>query len=55
MMAHIIYCDGEKQMYRVIAFPKMYTTALGKMKAGSFCNPTIGELDDGTKYVKDIV
>ena len=54
MMAHIIYCDEQKEMYRVIAFPKMYTTALGKMKAGSFCSPTVGQLDDGTKYVKDI-
>jgi DNA polymerase-3 subunit alpha len=54
MMAHIIYCDEQKEMYRVIAFPKMYTTALGKMKAGSFCSPTVGQLDDGTKYIKDI-
>jgi DNA polymerase-3 subunit alpha len=54
MMAHIIYCDEQKEMYRVIAFPKMYTTALGKMKAGSFCTPTVGQLEDGTKYVKDI-
>jgi len=54
MMAHIIYCDSEKNMYRAIAFPKMYTTALGKMKPGSFCLPTVGQLDDGTKYIKDI-
>jgi DNA polymerase-3 subunit alpha len=54
MMAHIIYCDEDKEMYRVIAFPKMYTTALGKMKSGSFCSPTVGQLDDGTKYIKDI-
>ena len=54
MMAHIIYCDENKEMERAIAFPKMYTTALGKMKAGSFSNPTIGKLDDGTKYIKEI-
>lgn len=54
MMAHIIYCDEQKNMYRVIAFPKMYTLALGKMKAGSFCSPVIGKLDDGTTFVKDI-
>lgn len=54
MMAHIIYCDEQKEMYRVIAFPKMYTTALGRMKAGSFSAPIVGQLDDGTKYVKDI-
>jgi hypothetical protein len=54
MMAHIIYCDSDKQMYRAIAFPKIYTTALGKMKAGSFCAPTIGTLDDGTKFIKEI-
>jgi hypothetical protein len=54
MMAHIIYCNENKEMERAIAFPKMYTTALGKMKAGSFSNPTIGKLDDGTKYIKEI-
>jgi len=54
MMAHIIYCNGQKEMFRVIAFPKAYTLALGKMKAGSFCSPVISELDDGTKFVKDI-
>ena len=54
MMAHIIYCDENKEMQRVIAFPKMYTSALGKMQVGSFCSPVVSELDDGTKYVKDI-
>jgi len=54
MMAHIIYCDENKEMQRVIAFPKMYTAALGKMRVGSFCSPVVSELDDGTKYVKDI-
>ena len=54
MMAHIIYCDENKEMQRVIAFPKMYTSALGKMRVGSFCSPVVSELDDGTKYVKDI-
>ena len=55
MMAHIIYCDSDKNMFRAIAFPKLYATVLGKMKAGSFCSPTIGELDDGTTYVKEVV
>ena len=54
MMAHIIYCDEHKEMNRAIAFPKMYTTALGKAKAGSFCSPIIDKLDDGTMYIKDI-
>ena len=54
MMAHIIYCNEEKEMHRAIAFPKMYTTALGRMKAGSFCTPTVGQLDDGTKFIKEI-
>ena len=54
MMAHIIYCNENKEMYRAIAFPKMYTVALGKMKPGSFCEPIIHQLDDGTKYVKEI-
>jgi hypothetical protein len=54
MMAHIIYCDEHKEMNRAIAFPKMYTTALGKAKSGSFCSPIIDKLDDGTMYIKDI-
>ena len=54
MMAHIIYCNEQKEMFRVIAFPKTYTLALGKMKPGSFCIPTIGMLDDGTKFIKEI-
>ena len=54
MMAHIIYSDQSKELSRAIAFPKIYSLALGKMKAGSFCSPTVAQLDDGTKYVKDI-
>jgi DNA polymerase-3 subunit alpha len=54
MMAHIIYSDENKELSRVIAFPKLYALALGKMKAGSFCSPTVDQMDDGTKYVKDI-
>jgi DNA polymerase-3 subunit alpha len=55
MMAHIIYCNEEKEMYRVIAFPKSYTLALGKMKPGSFCKPTVGQMEDGTKFIKEII
>ena len=54
MMAHIIYCNEQKEMSRVIAFPKSYTLALGKMKPGSFCKPTIGQMEDGTKFIKEI-
>ena len=55
MMAHIIYCNEQKEMSRVIAFPKSYTLALGKMKPGSFCKPTIGQMEDGTKFIKEII
>jgi len=54
MMAHIILSDSEKNLERVIAFPKFYTTALGKMKPGTVCDPAISKMDDGTLYVKEV-
>jgi DNA polymerase-3 subunit alpha len=54
MMAHIILSDADKNLERVIAFPKMYTRALGKMQAGSICDPAIDKMDDGTLYIKEI-
>ena len=54
MMAHIILADADKRLKRVIVFPKNYSLSLGKMKAGSICEPVIGKLDDGTLVVKDI-
>jgi DNA polymerase-3 subunit alpha len=54
MMAHIILSDSDKNLERIIAFPKMYTTALGKMKPGTVCDPAIGRMDDGTLFVKEV-
>ena len=54
MMAHIILSDVDKTLERVIAFPKLYTKALGKMQAGMICDPAIAEMDDGTIYVKEV-
>ena len=54
MMAHIILSDSEKNLERVIAFPKIYTTALGKMKPGTVCDPAISRMDDGTLFVKEV-
>ena len=54
MMAHIILSDSDKNLERVIAFPKLYTKALGKMKAGSICDPAIAKMDDGTLFVKEV-
>jgi DNA polymerase-3 subunit alpha len=54
MMAHIIISDMDKRLKRVIVFPKNYSLALGKMKAGKVCEPVIAKLDDGTQFVKDI-
>ena len=54
MMAHIILSDMDKNLERVIAFPKLYTTALGKMRPGSICDPAIGRMDDGTLFVKEV-
>jgi DNA polymerase-3 subunit alpha len=54
MMAHIILSDADKTLERVIAFPKLYTKALGKMQAGMICDPAIAEMEDGTLYVKEV-
>ena len=55
MMAHIILSDENKNLERIIAFPKMYTKALGKMRPGTICDPAIAKLDDGTLYLKEVV
>jgi DNA polymerase-3 subunit alpha len=55
MMAHIILSDADKNLERVIAFPKMYTKALGKMQAGKICDPAIAEMEDGTLFVKEVI
>ena len=54
MMAHIILSDANKKLERVIAFPKLYTKALGKMKPGTICDPAIAKMDDGTLFVKEV-
>jgi DNA polymerase-3 subunit alpha len=54
MMAHIILADADKVLKRVIVFPTTYSLALGKMRAGSICEPVIGKLDDGTLIVKEV-
>ena len=54
MMAHIILSDSDKNLERVIAFPKLYTKALGKMQTGSICDPAISKMDDGTLYIKEV-
>ena len=55
MMAHIILSDADKNLERVIAFPKFYSTALGKMRSGMICDPAISKMDDGTLYVKEVI
>ena len=54
MMAHIILSDSDKNLERVIAFPKLYTKALGKMQPGKICDPAIGSMEDGTLFVKEV-
>ena len=54
MMAHIILSDKDKKLERIIAFPKMYTKALGKMKPGTICDPAISKMDDGTLFLKEV-
>ena len=55
MMAHIIVSDANKELTRVIAFPAIYSKALGKMRPQAKCKITIGTLDDGTKTVREIL
>ena len=55
MMAHIILSDADKILERVIAFPKLYTKALGKMQAGMICDPAISKMDDGTLFIKEVI
>ena len=55
MMAHIILSDKDKKLERIIAFPKLYATALGRMKPGAVCDPAIAELEDGTLYLKEVI
>ena len=55
MMAHIILSDADKNLERVIAFPKLYAKTLGKMKPGTICDPAIGKMEDGTLYVKEVI
>ena len=54
MMAHIILSDSDKNLERVIAFPKLYTKVLGKMRTGFICDPAIAQMEDGTLFVKEV-
>ena len=54
MMAHIILSDADKNLERVIAFPKMYTKALDKMQAGKICDPAIKRMEDGTLVIEEV-
>ena len=54
MMAHIILSDADKNLERVIAFPKLYTKVLGKMQAGSVCDPAIKKMEDGTLIIEEV-
>ena len=54
MMAHVIVANDNKEMQRLIVFPKMYPLALGKMKAGTIVDLQIGKMDDGTLTVRNV-
>ena len=54
MMAHVIVANGNKEMQRLIVFPKTYPIALGKMKAGTIVDVQIGKMDDGTLTVRNV-
>lgn len=54
MMAHVIVANGDKEMQRLIVFPKIYPIALGKMKAGTIVDVHIGKMEDGTLTVRNV-
>jgi DNA polymerase-3 subunit alpha len=54
MMAHVIVANGQKEMQRLIVFPKLYPVALGKMKAGTIVDLNIGKMEDGTLTVRSV-
>ena len=47
-MATIILSEQDKQLVSVIAFPKLYNSALVKMKPGAAVAPNLSETTDGT-------
>ena len=54
MMAHVILSKSDKELTRVIVFPKTYPVALGKMKPGTIVDVQIGKLEDDTLTVRNI-
>jgi DNA polymerase-3 subunit alpha len=54
MMAHVIVSNKDKEMQRLIVFPKLYAQALGKMKAGTIVDLQIGKMEDGTLTVRNV-
>jgi hypothetical protein len=54
-MANVLLSSHDKKLQHVIVFNKMYARSLGLMKPGAVVQVRLGELDDGTKFVKEIV
>jgi len=53
--AHVVVSNNKKEMERVIAFNKVYPKALGKCQNGAVVKLSLGALDDGGHYIKDII
>lgn len=53
-MAYIVFCDAEKNMTRVMAFPQQYIAAYSKCKEGATVMATFDKTDDGSLYLKEI-
>jgi DNA polymerase-3 subunit alpha len=53
LMAQMIISNKNKELMNVVAFPKAYGLALGKMQAGKVAKPNLGTLDDGTVFLKE--
>jgi len=53
-MAHIVFCDHEKNLMTLPVWPNMFMKARAVCTIGSIRAVDIGKMPDGTKFVKDV-
>lgn len=53
-MAHIVFCNENKEMYAVMAFPQMFHKAYGACKEGSVVEAEFGQTNDGTLFLTEV-
>lgn len=54
-MAHLVFVDDNGRLIFVMAFPKEYMKAYLHCREGSVVNAELGETDDGSLYLKEIL